>query len=315
MRVIVVGAGVAGLTAAGWIAGAGHDVVVLDKGRWPGGRLATRDLGGGALADHGAQFFTARTDPFQAEVDVWVGDGTVRDWCRGFDFDDGHPRYCALGGMRRLAMRLAAGLDVRNSVRVTAVVPSDVGWVVTWPASSHSGAGSLEAEVVVLTPPVPQTAALLAGQLAVPDLSYSPTLSLVVALGGRPAVPAPGGVQLADDPIWSWIGDNVAKGVSPSPSVTLHTRAEVAAARYDDAPDELTAGLLAAASPWLGDAPVLDVALHRWRYATPADVHPARYWASPDGGIVLAGDAFGGPRVEGAFLSGRAAAAYVTGLS
>ena len=82
MRVVIVGAGLAGLTAAGALV-ADHDVVLLDKGRSPGGRLATRRIGG-AVFDHGAQFFTVRSDEFGRRVDRWRRDGVVAEWCRGF---------------------------------------------------------------------------------------------------------------------------------------------------------------------------------------------------------------------------------------
>ena len=45
---VVIGAGMAGLTAARRIADAGHVVTVLDKGRRAAGRMATRALAGGA---------------------------------------------------------------------------------------------------------------------------------------------------------------------------------------------------------------------------------------------------------------------------
>ena len=164
---------------------------------------------------------------------------------------------------------------------------------------------------MLLTAPVPQSSALVADHIDLPDLTYTPTISLLVALASRPEVPAPGGVQTDSDPVWSWIGDNQAKGTSPAPAVTLHTRSDVALARWDDDGETLTSELLSAASPWLGRAEVLAVSLHRWRYATPVEPHPDRCLAADDGRMVIAGDAFGGPRVEGAFLSGSAAAEVI----
>jgi len=303
----VVGSGVAGLTAARALTDAGCGVVVVDKGRRPGGRLATADLADGARADHGAQFLTVRSAPLAADVGGWVADGAVHEWCRGFGEADGHPRYAGTGGMARLAARMAVGLAVRQSVHVDAVVPVTDGWSVSWPAAHGAPGGTLVADTVVLTCPVPQSATLLGGMVAVPAVAYDPTLSLVVALDGPSSVPAPGGVQPADDPVWSWVGDNLVKGVSPVPSVTLHTTAGVAVERWDDDRDRLVADLLDAAAPWLGGSGVADVRLHRWRYATPTHPRPERCLEVAPGAF-LAGDAFGGPRVEGAYLSGRAAA-------
>lgn len=307
----------AGLTAARLLADAGQVVTVLDKGRRAGGRMATRQLAGGAAADHGAQFFTVRSEAFSAVVAGWLHEGTVREWCRGFPSDDGHPRssdgdghprYVAVGGMAQLAARMTRGLDVRLSVHVDDIREVEGRWAVTWPATRGASAGSLVADVVVLTAPGPQSAALLRGRVTIPLLTYAPTISLLIALGGRPSVPFPGGVQLQGDPTWSWIGDNLAKGVSPVPALTFHTSSEVAVARWEQNDDVLTAGLLRAAAPWLGGAEILDTSLQRWRYATPVKPHPWTCLVRAEGALVFAGDGYGGRAIEGAFLSGSAAA-------
>lgn len=173
----------------------------------------------------------------------------------------------------------------------------------SWPATPRGPGGVIEADVVVLTPPIPQSVALVAGVATLPVLDYVPMISLLVALDNPP-----GGIQLDDDLTWSWIGDNVAKGASRVPAVTLHTRADVAVARWDEDHDALQADLLLAAAPWLGAANIIDVRMHRWRYATPVEPYFEPCLSKADGQLVFAGDAFGGPRIEGAFLSGRAAA-------
>lgn len=55
-RVAVVGAGIAGITAARTLAQAGWQVTVFEKSRGAGGRMATRRTAFGGF-DHGAQFF------------------------------------------------------------------------------------------------------------------------------------------------------------------------------------------------------------------------------------------------------------------
>ncbi|MEM1053678.1 MAG: FAD-dependent oxidoreductase, partial [Pseudomonadota bacterium] len=58
---LIIGAGMAGLSCGTALAAGGIDVCLLDKGRGPGGRMATRraEIGGQAVSfDHGAQYFT-----------------------------------------------------------------------------------------------------------------------------------------------------------------------------------------------------------------------------------------------------------------
>jgi renalase len=316
MHVVVVGSGMSGLTAARRITEQGHTVCVLDKGRNPGGRLATRRFAGGATADHGAQFFTARSDVLKTQIEQWIGTGIVHEWCRGFSSDDGHPRYAAAGGMAELAKAMTTGIDVKQSVRVDTIRQTEAGWSVTWVAGHGRPAGSMQGDAVILTTPVPQSAVLLGPDVVIPDLTYRPTLCLLVALDRPAAIPAPGGLQFSadlnrDDPTWSWIGDNVAKGTSVLPALTFHVRPDVSAARLEESAESLHRDLLTAADPWLGGAGVLESTVHKWRYAIPESPYPERFWSSGDGQLVLAGDAFGSPRLEGAFLSGLAAADFL----
>ena len=48
--------------------------------------------------------------------------------------------------------------------------------------------------------------------------------------------------------------------------------------------------------------------MKKWRFATPRTISPDPCWTSADGSIIVAGDAFAGPRIEGAHNSGLAAA-------
>jgi len=340
--VLVVGAGMAGLAAAGRLAGAGVGVSVLDKGRGVGGRVATRRVDG-ARFDHGAQFFTARSPTMEALSADWLARDVAQVWCRGFLRDDGHPRYVGTGGMTALAKDLARDLDVQVGVRVSAVgFGADRRWhaALAPPAGVPSGAGrsgrdgsdpgagawsamsARGADAVVLTAPVPQTLALLdAGRARLPEaigerlrsLTYHPTLAALVVLDGPSSVPAPGGVQL-DDGFVSWVGDNQAKGVSARPALTLHASSAWSTAHLDDPLPATLGALLHAGRRWWSGAEVRHAEAVRWRFATPTCEHDQRCVATSVPGtagaglVVLAGDAFGEARVEGAVLSGLAAA-------
>ena len=83
MRIGIVGAGMAGLAFAEGLAGQGHEVVLFDKGRGPGGRMSTRRMptsAGEAHFDHGAQYFTVRDESFRRRVDAWIVDGVAAAW-------------------------------------------------------------------------------------------------------------------------------------------------------------------------------------------------------------------------------------------
>ena len=79
MRVAIIGAGLAGATTARTLVDAGADVVVFDKSRGVGGRMATRRAPHDAAVtfDHGAQYFTARDPRFAERVAAWYEQGLV----------------------------------------------------------------------------------------------------------------------------------------------------------------------------------------------------------------------------------------------
>lgn len=314
---VVVGAGLSGLVAARALVDQGWHVTVLDKGRSVGGRMATRRIEG-AIFDHGAQFFTVRDERFGRLVAEWENDGVVREWSRGFgtgrdpvDFA-GFPRYIGIPMMTSIPKRLSTGLDVRTQVRANRVMVLEEGWKI----DSDTGE-TYTADALILTPPVPQSLALLeAGGVAIQPVDqavldtirYEPCLALLVVLDGPSQIPFPGAVQ-AESEVISWVADNQQKGISPaSAALTIHASAQFSADHWNDSDDSIISLLLDAAREWFGSG-VLSSELKRWRYARPLGLfseaclvlggHPP---------LILAGDAFGGPRVEGAAISGLAAA-------
>lgn len=299
----------AGLTAAHALRSRGFNVTLLEKSRGAGGRMATRRFSGSRF-DHGAQFFTVRDPRFAAAVKEWECAGSVAPWFT----QDGHVRYRGTEGMNGIAKRLACDLDIRAETRVERIDSDGSGWRVL------TSRGEMAADALIATPPAPQSLALcqtFLGQLSMEiplileSISFDPCLAVMAILDGASRVPAPGFVRPLESPI-AWIANNTQKGVSEgAPALTIHAGPEFSRANWDAPPEEIARRLLQAAASWI-DGRIVETNVHRWRYSQPIATHtdPFLYTRRP-APLAFAGDAFGGPRIEGAFLSGLAAANIV----
>ncbi len=303
--IAVVGAGISGLLLARDLQARGADVVVLEKSRGLGGRLATKRVGP-VVFDQGAQFFTVRDEGFGRVVAEWKAAGVATTW-PGRETE----RVIGVGGMTALPKALAASLTIQREHRVTRAVRHASG---CWELEIENH-GMLRAERLVLTAPVPQSLALLEPGLLAPTLveslsrlTYHPCLALLLGLDGPSAVP-PQGFAPAGGAI-RWVADNTHKGISPGSAgaLTLHTTPAFAAEHYAANGDEVAALLASEVAPWLGGSKVVSTTLHRWKFSEPKATHPEPFVWIPELALGFCGDAFGGPRVEGAAVSGLALA-------
>ncbi|MBA3615757.1 MAG: NAD(P)/FAD-dependent oxidoreductase [Rubrobacter sp.] len=322
---IIVGAGISGLLAASTLQREGWNATVLDESSGVGGRMATRRVGGGNF-DHGAQFFTVRSERFAGLVEGWLGAGVAAEWTRGFadaegrPDEDGHPRYRGAEGMISIPNYIARGLDVRTGERIVKVDDGDTGWVVVCESGLRVAGNAL-----VLTAPVPQALDLISsGSYRLPDgamrqleaVTYDPCLALMLLLDGPTGVPEPGGMQIKSEPL-DWIGDNWRKGISEAAAVTVHAGPEWSRSHFEDDETEVIDSMISLAGDRLGidlASAVIETSLVRWRYSWVTDPHPEPcFVASDDPPLLFCGDAFGQPKVEGASLSGLAAADRLLG--
>jgi predicted NAD/FAD-dependent oxidoreductase len=91
-------------------------------------------------------------------------------------------------------------------------------------------------------------------------------------------------------------------------ALTIHATIGFSRLCFEAPPEEVARQLLHAAAPWLGGE-VDAWQLHRWKYSQPvATCSEACLYTALPAPLAVAGDAFAGPRIEGAFLSGMAAA-------
>jgi predicted NAD/FAD-dependent oxidoreductase len=298
----------------------GHAVVVFDKGREPGGRLATRRAG--ALRfDHGAQYLTARDDGFRRQVRSWVETGVLTEWTgrivslSGGQIEPGSgttTRYVGTPGMSAVARDLARGLDIRSGVRVTALAYAGGAWRLT--AEDGSDLGAFHTALV--TVPAPQATPLLAG---CPELAHAsagarlrPCWAVLAAFDRPLDVPLDG--AFVEHPALGWMARNSSKPGRPAGETwVLHAGPQWSEAHLEQEPREVTPLLLKALAESLDrDLPAPAFAdAHRWRYALPDPPLDAPCLFDSAARLGAGGDWCGGPKIEGAFLSGGALAGRV----
>ncbi|NID09289.1 NAD(P)/FAD-dependent oxidoreductase [Fibrivirga algicola] len=316
---LILGAGLAGLTAARELTQQGHEVLIFDKGRGVGGRLATRRIATGR-ADHGAQYFSARSADFQALTQEMRAAGVVHDWHieQSDPASFQHPRYVGTNGMSSIAKFLAQNLDVQTGKRAVTVQQDAQSWSVTFDDGQ-----TITGDSLIVTLPAPQALALWqesgltlsAGEKsALEAIHYEPCIALMLQLSQPGNVPKPGGLKLPPDSPVAWIADNQQKGISPDvPTLTLHASNTFSQQHVDDTNlNALIPELIAAVSDYIGPATIVDQQIHRWRYSNATERYSEPFLAaSTPAPLLFGGDGFGQGNVEGAFLSGLAMARFV----
>ena len=312
---LIIGSGLAGLSAASRLSAQGLNVTVIDKGRGVGGRLAARRIGD-AVFDHGAQFFTARSEQFKTCVNQWIKSGVAEQWYQSYPGQpNGHPRYRGVPTMVSVAKHLAKDQTVIQSTRALELNHDGCNWIVKLEPEE-----SIIARSVIITSPVPQTLDLLDkgnSQLTsgiierLQKIQYESCIAVMAVLDAPSSLEDPGALAIDEGPI-AWISDNHKKGASPLPALTIHASGEFSQANFNRDRNEVGKELIELARPLFRSAPVSDFQVHGWLYSKPTTTDDeASFLLSEElemPPLVLAGDAFAGPRFEGAVLSGWSAA-------
>ncbi len=311
-HVVVVGAGISGVACAGVLVAAGHRVTVLDRGRRVGGRMAVRHHAGRPV-DTGASYFTVSDPAFRSVVDDWQARGLAREWTTRFtalspsgeEVKSGPIRWAAPLGLRELIADLARGLEVSSGVTVDRVDLSD----------GRPRVDGETADAVVLAMPDPQARRLLSPDFRAESArltdDFEPVLALTVAWNER-IWPDRDGVFVNEHAVLAWIADDGLRRGDRAPVLVAHSTPDFARTRLAD-PASAVEPMVAAVRevldigcPSTGDGTPNLAVVQRWTFARPVGRRDRQFHLSASG-LGFCGDSWSDrPRVEAAFLSGRA---------
>jgi len=337
--VAVVGAGMAGLVCAQRLQRMGYQVVVLEKSRGLGGRVATRRLQD-TWADHGLRCLEDQGAFSQILIEKLLEQDVIHRWTdvvhtlngdilngETLQESDRHPRYGAATGITAIAKFLATSLEIGRGQRVEAIAPTpEQIWALTLEAEKETK--SVFAKSLVLAIPAPQILPLLepfAARMpelwaAVQSVRFDPCITAIATY------PPEYYAQLADLP-WkalrfsqpsdlasdlAWIGLESSKHLESRQPVIVAQSSAQFADRHLEATDLPSVGryLLATVQdflPWLSHPETLQV--HRWRYGLVAQpIADFCLGTSQPLPLVCSGDWCGGDQLESALRSGWTAA-------
>jgi renalase len=309
----------AGLAAASALAAGGMRVRVFDKGRGPGGRMATRRLivqGSELSFDHGAQFFTVRDPTFRSAAGLWLEAGYLVPWLpRRASTAPAEAWYVGQPGMSAVLRSLATGLDVSWSARVSAIAGVPHNWWLQMEDGRSEGPFSL----IILAVPAEQAAPLLTGPApplcqAAQRVRTLPCWTLMLVF--EPALGLEVDILELPEPVSAitWAARDASKpGRGEADAWVVQAGPQWSLAHLEDTPDAAAELLVAEFRRLTGAAQPQICGVHRWRFARVAEPLGTPFLHDRELGLATCGDWHLGARVEAAWLSGHQLAQDVLG--
>ncbi|MBU4528184.1 MAG: FAD-dependent oxidoreductase [Hoeflea sp.] len=317
--VLVIGAGLAGLTLSHHLVDHGAHVTLIEKSGAPGGRLSTRRSDFGSF-DHGAQYLTGRTPAFTALINHLAQDGDIAAW-KPRGKDSARPWWVGQPGMSTIGKVLARDLGPRFGVRATGISCRD-GRCDVQVEHSDGTQTHFSARRVVAAIPAPQALELL-GSLdpvftALEKVRMAPCWTAMLAFETPLGDEVQDLIRGHDGDALALIARNGSKPGRSGETFVLHAAPDWSRARLGSDRESVASAMLDAlrAQTGLGaDLPVpVHVDLHRWLHAlveTPLD---RPFIGNADNTLFACGDWCLEARAEAAHQSGLALADHIISL-
>lgn len=313
-KIAVLGGGLSGLSLTNELDGI-FDITVFEKSSGVGGRLATRTAYPFDF-DHGAQFFTARTDAFKEFLAPFIDRGIVASWHpKIISLEPGEkpfkrkwfePHYISQPKMTSLAKSLADDIKIKFNLNVDRVSKNKS----RWSLFSNGDIVGDGFDMVVFSVPVPQTRKILSMSKVylggLDDIDYLPCFTLMLGFDGGLSLNFDAAL-VRGSPV-RWISVNSSKpGRGDLNTLVVQADNQWSKENLELGLSEIQRILLSELES-LADSSFqkfTHVDIQRWRYAKVSSAAGRNFFIDKDAKIAACGDWCRGDRVEDAFLSGR----------
>lgn len=319
-HIAIIGAGIAGLTAAYHLSRQGMHVTVFDKSRGSGGRLASKTLNG-ITWDMGAQFIEAHSPAFAKTLQHWQAKGWIDLWPVDIwqidaqsrrPLSDHTPRYVGTPKMTQLSRGLLS--EVHAFVPATRIVEANFSG--QWRLKDEAGQAFDNFDALIISTPPPQALPLLPNkspwQTLIGRQVMQPCWTLLLSFAEQLPLPFEA-ASVQNSPI-SWLVRNSSKPDRGDQETWVIQASHDWSTQQVDSPHEQVQQALLAAFCNLAGIKVSPETqwLHRWLYAQPAVAPEQGALPDMDHCMVVCGDWCQRGDIEGAWESGLAAARLIT---
>lgn len=313
MNIAVIGAGLAGLTAATGLRQAGHQISLFDKSKGTGGRLSSRPWQQGWI-DHGAPYLTAESQAFKDFLLRSPAASNLQSWSPEFSgrpATDEKSHFIGIPRNSAITRALLEGIRFFPSTRIARLKRVEGQWELYNDGETLLG----HWDALVVAVPAPQAYALVRDcpEVAGPVSQASMEPCWVAAIHCPGPAAREAAVNIYADPVVRRITLNSAKpGRNNDHLYLLQATKEWSVQHLEETAEEIGEELRHSFSRLLGhrrEAEILFV--HRWRYGfTETPLGESCLW-SADLHLGLCGDWCLGRTAEHAWESGSALAAQI----
>lgn len=316
--ILVIGAGLAGLTLARELSSHSRKVTVIEKSRSAGGRLSTRRSDVGSF-DHGAQYLTNRTDGFSGLLDGLSRSADLGAWDPAGK-DSAHTWWVGQPGMSAIGKTLAKGLEITYRTRANAIFRQDEKFIVR--SQAEDGDGPVyRASRVVAAIPAPQALDLLDpldpafAQLR--NVSMAPCWSAMLAFDCT-LVDVADLIRGQDGDTLALIARNGSKPDRTGETFVLHATPQWSRQHLETGADAVRTAMLQAmrrqTGPGIAFPEPIHCEVHRWLYALVEKPLDQPFLGNAQNTLFACGDWCIGGRAEAAHQSGEALARHIISL-